>query len=138
MFKFIPKSAYYSQIIPKYVCQITIFVRVFKQVTALLELWTQVDCSIRVSRSFSCLHCFGSKSKRFLHYTTTKTYNFVPSILRIHPIIPEYSPMLFSTYYSRSYAGIMDACLTVLLLILKYFVEYLYVLEYFKYCKNCT
>ena len=30
--------SYYSQIIPKYVCQISIFVRVFKQVTALLEL----------------------------------------------------------------------------------------------------
>ena len=50
------------------------------------------DCSIRVYQSFSqflCLHCFGSKSKRFLHYTTTKTYNFVPIILRIHPIIQE-------------------------------------------------
>ena len=34
-------STYYSQIIPKYVCQISNFVRVFKQETALLELWTQ-------------------------------------------------------------------------------------------------
>ena len=51
--------------------------------------------------------------KDFLHCTTTKTYNFVPIILRIHPIIPEYSPMLFSTYYSRNYACIIDACLMV-------------------------
>ena len=41
MLKFISESTYCSQIIPKYVCQISIFVRVFKQVTALLELWTQ-------------------------------------------------------------------------------------------------
>ena len=39
MLKIIPESTYYSQIIPKYVCQISTFVRVFKQVTALLQLW---------------------------------------------------------------------------------------------------
>ena len=41
MLKFIPESTYYSQIIPNYVCQISIFVRVFKQVTAILEFWTR-------------------------------------------------------------------------------------------------
>ena len=41
MLKFIPESTYYSQIIPKYVCQISVFVKVLKQVTALLELWTR-------------------------------------------------------------------------------------------------
>ena len=41
MLKIIHESTYYSQITPKYVCQISIFVRVFKQVTALLELWTR-------------------------------------------------------------------------------------------------
>ena len=36
--------------------------------------------------------------------------NFL-DILRIYPIIPEYSLILFPTYYAQNYAGIIDSCL---------------------------
>ena len=75
------------------------------------------DCSIRVSRCFQpflCLHCFSGVFKRFLQQATRKTYNFVPIISGNHPIIPEYSPILSTTYYSRNYAGIIDACLIII------------------------
>ena len=42
-----------------------------------------------------------------------KSYNLVSIISRNHPIIPEYSPILFTTYYSQNYAGIIDACLVL-------------------------
>ena len=49
--------------------------------------------------------------QKILQQATRKTYNFVPIISGNHPIIPEYSPILSTTYYSRNYAGIIDACL---------------------------
>ena len=36
-----------------------------------------------------------------------------PDILRIYPIIPEYSLILLTTYYAQNYAGIIEACLVV-------------------------
>ena len=47
----------------------------------------------------------------FLYHTTRKTYNFALIIPRTHPIIPEYSLILFTTYYSQNYSGIIDASL---------------------------
>ena len=38
--------------------------------------------------------------------------NLLSIIPRNHPIIPEYSPILFTTHYSQNYPGIIDACLT--------------------------
>ena len=57
------------------------------------------------------LALFHGVFKLFLHQATRKTYNFVPIIPGIHLIIPEYSLILSTTYYSRNYAGIIDACL---------------------------
>jgi len=50
---------------------------------------------------FLCLHCFGSISKGLLQ--------FLPNIPGTHPIILEYSQMLFTSYYSQNYATIIDA-----------------------------
>jgi len=38
-----------------------------------------------------------------------KTYELVPNIPGIHPIIPEYTPMFFT----KNYAGMKDACLYI-------------------------
>ena len=43
-----------------------------------------------------------------IHYDYSRLF---PDILRIYPIIPEYSLILLTTYYARNYAGIIDACL---------------------------
>ena len=32
---------------------------------------------------------------------------------RNHPIIPEYSPIFFTTYFSQNYAGIIDTCVVL-------------------------
>ena len=56
----------------------------------------EVDCSIRASRSFQpflCLHCLGVVSKRCLHRTTRKNYDFALIIPRTHPIISQFFPL---------------------------------------------
>ena len=40
-----------------------------------------------------------------------ENFPIIPGILRIYPIIPEYSLILFPTYYAQNYSGIIDSCL---------------------------
>ena len=51
--------------------------------------------------------------QKISHQATRNTYNFVPIIPGADPIILEYSSILSTTYYSRNYASIIDACLAL-------------------------
>jgi len=72
------------------------------------------DCSIRVYRSFArfLLAVFNAV---FLHKFTCSTarqcVSFKAIIPEDHPIISELFLILFTTYYSKNYSGIMYACL---------------------------
>ena len=71
------------------------------------------DCSIRVYRSFAqfLLAVFNAV---FLHKfscgTARQRVIFKAIIPEDHPIIPELFVILFTTYYSKNYSGIMYAC----------------------------
>ena len=49
--------------------------------------------------------------------TARKCVNFKAIIPKDHPIIPGLFPILFTTYYSKNYSGIMYACLVVVLIV---------------------
>ena len=79
----------------------------------LLPLVLQPTISISASLLFSYSHSIHSSLSLVSKTSELKTSFNTPSIIipGNYPIIPEYSLILFITYYSRNYSSILDACL---------------------------